>query len=315
MLTLFRMHENALEKLDEPAPGCLINLIDPTHEEMERVRSFLPAIEQDDFASAYDQDEISRFEVRRTYTFLVLNAPMREKRGRSGKHRTYPLVIMAFEDDTTVVASRADLHLFGSTLREARRVLPRAHSTRYLREVLMTVALTYQEYLHDIETARAEVMDRLERRPAPNDLLLLHGLETDIVYFETALSANCAMLRRAVKSPRFRMDDDEEESFSDILVEFDQASETAHIYRQLVGSTRELLSDVMSGNLETTMKVLTSITILLAIPTVISGFYGMNTATAGMPPAQSTFGFIAIVAATCVLCILVAWILRKRGLL
>ena len=89
----------------------------------------------------------------------------------------------------------------------------------------------------------------------------------------------------------------------------------ARTYRQLITSTRELFSSVMDNGLNTTMKLLAAITIVLAIPTMIAGFYGMNVDSAGMPFADSPFGFLIVIVLSLVLCIIAVRILRNRNLL
>ena len=87
------------------------------------------------------------------------------------------------------------------------------------------------------------------------------------------------------------------------------------IYRDIINGTRELMSSVIDNRLNNVMKYLTSITIVMAIPTVISGLYGMNVDGKGMPFANSMAGFAIICIITLVVCIITMLILRKKKML
>ena len=101
----------------------------------------------------------------------------------------------------------------------------------------------------------------------------------------------------------------------DVVVENQQAIEMTQIYRDIIKGTRELLSAVIDNRLNTAMKYLASITIVMAIPTIISGIYGMNVDEKWMPLANTPFGFGIICLITLGLCLIVIRILRKRKML
>ena len=98
-------------------------------------------------------------------------------------------------------------------------------------------------------------------------------------------------------------------------VEIRQAIEMTSIYRDDIKGTRELFSSILDNRLNNAMKYLTSITLLMAVPTVISGLYGMNVRADGMPFANSTAGFAIVLGLTLALCILSAWVLHKKHML
>ena len=101
----------------------------------------------------------------------------------------------------------------------------------------------------------------------------------------------------------------------DVIIENKQAIEMTSIYRDIINSTRELLSSVIDSRLNNVMKYLTSITIVMAIPTVISGLYGMNVNAGGMPFASSIQGFGIVCIITLLICVLALWLLRKKKML
>ena len=105
------------------------------------------------------------------------------------------------------------------------------------------------------------------------------------------------------------------ELLDDVIIENKQAIEMTMIYRDIINGTRELVSSVINNRLNNVMKYLTSITLVMAIPTIISGLYGMNVSGKWMPLSDTPYGFGIICIGTLVICILILLILRKKNML
>ena len=101
----------------------------------------------------------------------------------------------------------------------------------------------------------------------------------------------------------------------DVIVENTQAIEMTQIYRDIISGTKELLSTVINNRLNNVMKYLASITIVMAIPTIISGLYGMNVEASGMPLSQNPYGFGIICLLTLLICCVTVVILKKRKMM
>ena len=143
----------------------------------------------------------------------------------------------------------------------------------------------------------------------------LHALESTLVYFATSLRANATVLDRLTRYKRLEQYPDDRELLDDVIVEIRQAIEMTSIYRDDIKGTRELFSSILDNRLNNAMKYLTSITLLMAVPTVISGLYGMNVRAEGMPFASSTAGFAIVLGLTLALCVFAAWVLHKKHML
>ena len=101
----------------------------------------------------------------------------------------------------------------------------------------------------------------------------------------------------------------------DVIVENLQAIEMTQIYRDILKGTRELMSTFIDNRLNNIMKLLAAITIVMSIPTIISGLYGMNVNGNGMPFSKEPWGFMIICVLTLVICIVVTIVLRKKKML
>lgn len=98
----------------------------------------------------------------------------------------------------------------------------------------------------------------------------------------------------------------------DVIVENLQAIEMTQIYRDILKGTRELMSTFIDNRLNNIMKLLAAITIVMSIPTIISGLYGMNVNGNGMPFSKEPWGFMIICVLTLVICIVVTIVLQKE---
>ena len=140
----------------------------------------------------------------------------------------------------------------------------------------------------------------------------LLDLQKSLVYISTALKNIEMTLSKIERGRILKLYSDDAELFEDVVIEFRQAREMADTFASVLSGTIETFSSVISNNLNVTMKKLTSVTILLAIPTMISGFYGMNIGTLGIPLAGN---FWLPVAVSAVITIGAAFVLIKKKML
>ena len=146
-------------------------------------------------------------------------------------------------------------------------------------------------------------------------MINLHELETNLVYFATSLSANKVVLDRLTRYERIKQYPEDKELLDDVVVENRQAIEMTNIYRDIIHGSRELVSTIINNRLNNVMKFLTSITLVMAIPTIISGIYGMNVSGKWMPLSTTPHGFAIICVLTAVICVLALFILKRRKML
>ena len=166
-----------------------------------------------------------------------------------------------------------------------------------------------------IDKKRTEIEERIGKNTEDIDLIDLHELESTLVYFATSLRANGVVLDRLTRYKRLEQYPEDKELLGDVIVENRQAIEMTSIYRDIINGTRELMSSVIDNRLNNVMKYLTSITIVMAIPTVISGIYGMNVNEKWMPFANTPHGFLIICVLTLLICIVTMLVLRKKKML
>ena len=151
------------------------------------------------------------------------------------------------------------------------------------------------------------------------ELMLLLSLEKSLVFFSTSLKSNEIVLTKLMKynfpNISIKKYPEDEDLLEDVIIENKQAIEMSGIYRDIINGTRELFASVIDNTLNTVMKLLASITVVMSIPTIISGLYGMNVNPEGMPFSTYRYGFGIVCFITLIICIVTFFILKKKKLL
>ena len=158
------------------------------------------------------------------------------------------------------------------------------------------------------------VVDRLEnelRRSLRNrEVLDLLRHQKSLVYFTTALSGNELVLERLHKGRLLPWTPEDEDVLEDVRIELRQAIEMVAIAEGILAQMMDAFASIVSNNLNGVMKVLTSATILLAIPTLVASLWGMNVV---LPFAAAPWAFAAIVAGCSIGIVALAWLFRRRS--
>ena len=144
------------------------------------------------------------------------------------------------------------------------------------------------------------------------ELLKLLSLEKGLVYFTTSLKSNELVMEKTLRGKIVKLYDEDEEILEDAITENRQAIEMAQIYRDILNGTMDAYASIISNNLNGVMKFLTSITIILAVPTMISSFWGMNVP---LPFQNSNMGFLIMILIAGITTVLVTWWLNRKDML
>jgi magnesium transporter len=144
------------------------------------------------------------------------------------------------------------------------------------------------------------------------ELIQLLELEKSLVYFSTSLKANEVVLKKMLRTESIRKYADDEDLLEDVIIENRQAIEMAQIYGDILSRIMDAFSAIVSNNQNNVMKVLTSVTIILSVPTMISGLFGMNVS---VPLANHPYGFWIVVGLVCGISILATLFMSRKKLL
>jgi magnesium transporter len=313
MVKYFRTDNQIIHEEERMGDGVWAQMINPSQQECEEISEMLN-VDIDDIKAALDEEESSRIELQDGYTLILVDIPAAEIRHEKQMYTTIPLGIILAQDVIVTVCTEDTPVLKNFVLNRVKEFSTKKR-LRFVYQILYRTATIYQMNLRIIDKRRTEIEERIGKNTEDVDLIDLHELESTLVYFATSLRANGVVLDRLTRYKRLEQYPEDKELLGDVIVENQQAIEMTTIYRDIINGTRELMSSVIDNRLNNVMKYLTSITIVMAIPTVISGIYGMNVDERWMPFAQTPHGFLIICMITLLICIITMIFLRKKKML
>lgn len=312
VIKLYRTDDSGTHAVDAIGDWVWVKLTSPSLDEVESVASRLSGVDPAHIAAANDPEEKSRVVYERDFSLVLIDIPVGDVRHGVSTFDTIPLGIIICERNVITVCAQ-DTPILSTGRVGSGQELSTRERRRFLYRILLRAALLYQRDLRSIDRQRRDFEEKIKKSTTEEDLMSLHEVETTLVYFATSLRGNGSVLTRLQRSGRLHPGQSTEDLLEDAATETQQAIEMAQIYRDIMGGTRDLLSSLMDSRLNNVMERLTSITLILSIPTVISGLYGMNVDLSWMPLAQVPHGFGIICGGTAIVCVVLSVILVRRG--
>jgi magnesium transporter len=313
MINIYKTDNGIISEIDTYESGSWIQLTTPTLEECDEI-SKRYNMDRDDVRAALDDEESSRISLEDDYTLILVDIPSAETRNNRNSYTTIPLGILITEEVIITVCSE-ETAVLRTFVDNRVREFSTKKQMRFTYQILYNVCMVYQSLLRSIDRKRTAIEERINENTEDVDLIDLHELESNLVYFATSLRANGVVLDRLTRYGRLRQYSEDQELLEDVIIENKQAIEMTQIYRDIINGTRELMSTVINNRLNNVMKYLAAITIVMSIPTIISGLWGMNVSGKWMPFSTMPFGFEIICVITVIICAVVMWVLHKRKML
>ena len=299
-----------LSPLYEFEPGCWVNLVRPTSEEIAHVLA-TTGVEEDFLRAALDPEESSRVELEEDQTLLIVDIPTLEEsnveQDESKIFGTLPMGIFVLPN-TVITVCLQDTTVLRGIAQNKVRDIHTAMRTRFVLQILLRVAGLFLRNLRMIERDFTKIERRLYDSLKNEELIQLLGLSKSLVYFSASLKGNEVTMEKMLRGRILKLYEDDRDLLEDALIEIRQAIEMAGIYSSILAGTMNAYASVVSNNLNIIMKVLTVITIIMTIPNIIFGFYGMNITGNDLPFAY--WWWVPVVISICG-CI-GAWIYMKR---
>ena len=293
----------------------------PTAEERTWLEGELGVLPEFGASSALDEEETSRidFDEDVNQIFVIVDYPIEPgEDGRDGVHQydTMPLSMVFMPQKGMFVT----LSLFENVVtRDMAAGRIRGVDTRYRTRFLLTAPVRASPSstwcICGVSTGFRRVPRSACTRPCAtrNSVTDAQPGEIARVNFSTSLKSDEVTLNKIMQGRIIPLYEDDQDLLEDVLVEIHQAIEMCNIYSNTLSGTMDAFASVISNNLNIVMKVLSVITIVMAIPNIIFGFYGMNV---GLPfdgvPIVGTWVFPTVLAAVC--CLIAAWIFKRKGM-
>ncbi len=264
----------APEQTESFINGCWVDLINPSDDECEHITA-LTGISEDLLKAALDEEERARTEFDDGNSMFIVDCPLIEENGEgSDDYTTIPLAVI-YNDKCIVTVC-----LKGNTVLKdfitGREKINTAEKVHFLLTFLLCNAKRFLYYLKQIDRKTHRIQSEMERTMRNAEIIQLLDLQNSLVYFSTSLNSNERVHEKLFKVEGVATKEEYRDLYDDIIIESRQAIETCNIYKNILSVTMDAYGSVISNNANDTMKKLTIITILLAIPTMIAGFWGMN---------------------------------------
>lgn len=313
MLEFYKTFGTETKKIDKPEPGSWISAIAPTEEEKNYLieeMGILPEFVK----SSLDAEESSHIDYDEDYnqTLVIVDYPSAEE-VEDGydknmlQYTTLPLGIVIMKGYVVTISLYENLNIDDMAQGRIKGVNTDL-KTRFLLLLLLRISQRYLIYLRQIDRISSRTEQRLHKSMQNKELIQMLGLEKSLVYFSTSLKTDEITLNKIMRGKAIKLYDEDQDLLDDVLIEIHQAIEMCNIFSNILSGTMDAFASVISNNLNIVMKVLTVITIVMAIPNIIFSFYGMN--VAGLPFPQWWFPTgLAIVA-----CIIATIIFIKKDM-
>lgn len=300
----------SLKVLDNIEPGSWINIIAPSDEELILI-SKKTGVPLSFLKAPLDDEETSRIDIEDNCLLVIVDIPFTEMEDNSLTYDTYPLAII-HTDKQIITVCLKNSRILTDFINNKVKSFFTFKKSRFILQILSKISNSYLVYLRQIDKKSLMIEKRLHKSMKNRELIQLHSLEKSLVYFSTSLKANEITLEKMLKLDIMQKYEEDQDVLEDVIIENKQAIEMTEIYSNILASTMDFFASVISNNLNIVMKVLASVTILMAIPTVIGGIFGMNFIR--MPLINNEFGFEITMIITLILTFGTAYLLYKKDM-
>lgn len=304
VITYCKMVKGTMQRVVGPEWGCWADVVAPSDgerrillEEMGIVPEFL--------RSALDEEESAHIDIDEDahQRMVIVDCPVVDDGTQPDdpetvQYKTQPLAVIFLQDKGMAVS--IGLHpnpMVASVVGEGKHPDGEGGLTRLFLQVLLKAAQLYPGYLNGIVRQYVRTDGRLRRSMSNAELINLLDIQKSLVYFSTSLGSEKPVLDRLASGKVVELDDEDREVLNDVVVEIAQATEMCRIYTDIVANTMGAYGNVISNNLNSVMKALAIITVIMTIPNIVFGFYGMN--TAWLPLSSSWAYPLAIATVAC----------------
>ena len=283
--------DKKLTVLNEWQPNCWIQVTCPTDEDQRLLEEEFKI--PDYFLSDIsDTDERARYEYDDGWMLIILRIPyVKEIRSRT-PYTTVPLGIIHKRDVTITVCYYETNMMIDFVSFQQKRGEGFTDYVDMIFRLFLSSAVWYLKRLKKINSLIEKAKRNLDHGVNNESLIGLSRLQDSLTYFITSIRGNENLLSKL----KFKLQVDELDAdlIEDVNIEMTQARETTNIYSDILESTMDTYSSIINNNMNTTMRTLTSISIVMMLPTLISSFFGMNLIN-GMEDSSIGFGIAILI--------------------
>ena len=265
--------QGGLSQLTEWQSNCWIQVTCPTEDDQRELEEKfnIPDYFMSDIS---DTDERARYEYDDGWMLIILRIPyVKEIRSRT-PYTTVPLGIIHKRDVTITVCYYETNMMIDFVSFQQKRNEGFTDYVDMIFRLFLSSAVWYLKRLKQISMLIDKAKRNLDREVNNESLIGLSRLQDSLTYFQTSIRGNENLLSKL----KFKLQIDELDAdlIEDVNIEMSQARETTSIYSDILESTMDTYQSIINNNMNTVMRTLTSVTIIMMIPTLITSMFGMN---------------------------------------
>ncbi len=281
----FLNNEIGLVPIEKWEPNCWINIEMPTDEEKKYLLQEIK-IPEEFYNDIEDVDERPRIEIEDDWFLIILRLPFKSNDVKI-PFTTVPMGLILKDNYFISICFYKTEVLSDFILYSKKKRMKIKDHFDLVLKLLLSSSVWFLKYLKQINQNIKYAETKLEKSIRNEDLQTLLQIEKCLVFFTTSLKGNDILVHRLINLKEYKNTFDED-LIEDVVIELRQALETTNIYSDILSGMMDAYASVISNNLNVIMKQLTSISIILMIPTLIASFYGMNVPNS---LATNPFGF------------------------
>ncbi|MDO5570307.1 MAG: magnesium transporter CorA family protein [Bacteroidales bacterium] len=303
----FQVCNGGFNKTKNWEPGCWVEVTEPSHKELVEIQAkydvpleFIKDIE--------DVEERPRIEVEEGWLMIILRIPYKREESNS-PFGTVPFGILMKNDIfltichyNTEMASDFKKYTIRKNIKEKKGI-------DLVLSLFLSSSVWYLKYLKQMNSQIKGAENQLEESIRNEELHQLMRFEKCLVYFITSLRGNEVVMARLKKYLRTSNDEFDDDLLDEVEIEAQQAYTTANIYSDILAGTMDAYASIISNNLNVIMKQLTSVSIILMIPTLVASLYGMNVPN---NLESNQWGFWIVILVSFLMSLLGIWIFYRR---
>ncbi len=307
MITYWQIISKGITPINEYINDCVVNVINPSDQEIGILRTTFN-VPEDIISDILDVDERSRIEFEEDQMIIILRIPLQAQQN-SIPFTTIPLGLVVSKKNIIVICREENQVISEFFNRHSRKKVMIQNQIDFILNVFLHTTTIFHRYLKQINNQTNDVERDLAKSVRNEELQKLLKLEKCLVYFTTSLRSNDYLLSKLKNSKSIQMNEETEDLLEDVIIENRQAIEMANIYSDIQSGMMDAFASVISNNLNIVMKRLTSISIILMIPTLIASYFGMN-----VPNfiEDSKVGFVVIFILSALISLTTILIFRKK---
>ena len=302
----------ALEQLEKFRNRCWIDMVNPDDGECDEVAA-LTGVPEDMIKAALDDNERARTESDDGCNMFVVDCPLIEESDNGDSYTTLPLALI-YNDKCIITVCLKGNTVLKEFITGRERVICE-NPLQFVLKFMLGNAKRFLYCLKQIDRKTHRIQSEMGRTMRNSEIIQLLDLQNSLVYFSTSLNSNARVHEKLYKIEGVATREEMLDLYDDVIIENKQAIETCNIYKNILSVTMDAYGSVISNNANDTMRKLTIITIILAIPTMIAGFWGMNMTVPFQTGENntSTVWFWVVIAATAVLTVAIALLILKSS--